>query len=161
MISHLTDAGVSVPGGFATTAEAYRDFLKQSGLAERIRAELESLDEEDTRALAATGQKVRGMIMETPLPERLESEIRAAFKTMQQRYGENVAVAVRSSATAEDLPDASFAGQQESYLNVRGIDDVLEKIHAVFASLYTTAPLLTEFTMASNTMRSPYRQASS
>ncbi|MGY6553087.1 MAG: phosphoenolpyruvate synthase [Wenzhouxiangella sp.] len=136
MISHLTDAGVSVPGGFATTAQAYRDFLDQSGLAERIRAELESLDEEDTRALAATGQKVRAMIMETPLPERLDSEIRHAFKTMQERYGDDVAVAVRSSATAEDLPDASFAGQQESYLNVRGIDDVLEKIHAVFASLY-------------------------
>ena len=136
MISHLTDAGVSVPGGFATTAQAYRDFLDQSGLAERIRAELESLDEEDTRALSATGQKVRAMIMETPLPERLESEIRDAFKSMQQQYGDDVAVAVRSSATAEDLPDASFAGQQESFLNVRGIDDVLEKIHAVFASLY-------------------------
>ena len=136
MISHLSDAGVTVPGGFATTAEAYRHFLEQSGLAGRIRDALESLDTEDTRALAVAGQKIRAMIMDTPLTERLESEIRAAFDKMREQYGDDVAVAVRSSATAEDLPDASFAGQQESFLNVRGIDDVLEKIHAVFASLY-------------------------
>ncbi|MEE4296667.1 MAG: phosphoenolpyruvate synthase [Wenzhouxiangella sp.] len=136
MISHLSEAGVSVPGGFATTAQAFRDFLDQSGLASRIRTELEGLDTEDTRALAAAGQKIRGMIMDTRLPERLEQEIRSAFDQVCEKYGDDVAVAVRSSATAEDLPDASFAGQQESYLNVRGIDDVLEKLHAVFASLY-------------------------
>ncbi|MFP4335706.1 MAG: phosphoenolpyruvate synthase [Wenzhouxiangella sp.] len=136
MISHLSEAGVAVPGGFATTADAFRDFLDQSGLAGRIRAELEDLDTEDTRALAAAGQKIRAMIMDTRLPERLETEIRTAFGKMCERYGDDVAVAVRSSATAEDLPDASFAGQQESFLNVRGIDDVLEKLHAVFASLY-------------------------
>ncbi|MGY6630846.1 MAG: phosphoenolpyruvate synthase [Wenzhouxiangella sp.] len=136
MIGNLSELGVKVPGGFATTADAFREFLDQSGLARRIQDTLSTLDEEDTRALAATGQQIRQWIMDTPLQPALEQAIREAWATMQSRYGENLAVAVRSSATAEDLPDASFAGQQETFLNVRGIDDVLVKIHAVFASLY-------------------------
>ncbi len=136
MISHLSGLGVSVPGGFATTADAFREFLDQSGLAGRIQDTLKSLDAEDTRALAETGTRIRQWIMETPLQQPLENAIREAWVIMKQRYGDNLAVAVRSSATAEDLPDASFAGQQETFLNCQGLDEVLEKIHAVFASLY-------------------------
>jgi pyruvate, water dikinase len=136
MISNLSNLGVNVPGGFATTAAAFREFLDQSGLADRIRRTLEDLDPEDTRELAATGTRIRQWIMETPLQAPLEEAIGQAWKKLQDRHGENLAVAVRSSATAEDLPDASFAGQQETFLNVRGLDAVLEKIHAVFASLY-------------------------
>ncbi|MEE4329459.1 MAG: PEP/pyruvate-binding domain-containing protein, partial [Wenzhouxiangella sp.] len=136
MIANLNDLGVNVPGGFATTAAAYREFLEQSGLDQRIRETLENLDTEDTRALAATGEQIRGWIMEAPLQAPLEAAIREAWTEMEKRYGGTVAVAVRSSATAEDLPDASFAGQQETFLNVVGIESVLEKIHAVFASLY-------------------------
>ena len=136
MISKLSNLGVNVPGGFATTAAAFREFLDQSGLADRIRRTLEDLDPEDTRELAATGTRIRQWIMETPLQAPLEEAIGEAWKKLQDRHGENLAVAVRSSATAEDLPDASFAGQQETFLNVRGLDAVLEKIHAVFASLY-------------------------
>jgi pyruvate,water dikinase len=136
MIANLKDLGVNVPGGFATTAEAYRDFLEQSGLDRRIQDSLVDLDSEDTRALAAAGESIRGWIMDTPLHEPLEAAIREAWKEMEKRYGGTVAVAVRSSATAEDLPDASFAGQQETFLNVVGVEDVLEKIHEVFASLY-------------------------
>jgi pyruvate,water dikinase len=136
MISQLADAGVKVPGGFATTAEAFRVFLDQSGLAKRIKDRLVDLDTEDTHALASAGSDIRGWIMETPLQDDLQKAIVASFDTLKSQYGDDLAVAVRSSATAEDLPDASFAGQQETFLNVVGIDDVLEKIHAVFASLY-------------------------
>ena len=136
MIGHLADAGVRVPGGFATTADAFREFLDQSGLAGKIQERLASLDIENTRALADAGQEIRQWIMETPLQAPLQNAITEAFAEMSARYGDDMAVAVRSSATAEDLPDASFAGQQETFLNVRGIDDVLEKLHAVFASLY-------------------------
>ncbi len=136
MISQLAGAGVKVPGGFATTADAFKAFLDQSGLARRIQERLADLDTEDTRALASAGSDIRRWIMETPLQDELQQAIVTSFETMQSRYGEHLAVAVRSSATAEDLPDASFAGQQETFLNVVGIDDVLEKIHAVFASLY-------------------------
>ncbi|TVQ42009.1 MAG: phosphoenolpyruvate synthase [Wenzhouxiangella sp.] len=136
MIANLSDLGVSVPGGFATTAEAYREFLDQSGLAARIKDTLASLDADDTRALAATGREIRQWIMDTPLQPALEQSVREAWQKMQQRHGEDLAVAVRSSATAEDLPDASFAGQQETFLNVRGIEDVVVKIHEVFSSLY-------------------------
>jgi pyruvate,water dikinase len=136
MIKHLSDLGVNVPGGFATTAEAFREFLEQSGLAGRIGEALDALDADDTRALAKTGGEIRQWIMDTPLPGPLEEAIREAYTRMQERYGNELAVAVRSSATAEDLPDASFAGQQETFLNVCGIETVLEKIHAVFASLY-------------------------
>src|SRR5699024_2078455 len=129
MITHLKDLGVNVPGGFATTAEAFVDFLERSGLAKRIGTALDELDADDTRALAKTGSTIRQWIMDTPLPDELEQAIRDAYTKMQERYGRELAVAVRSSATAEDLPEASFAGQQESFLNVCGIDAVLEKVH--------------------------------
>lgn len=136
MISHLAESGVRVPGGFATTSQAFRDFLEQSGLARRIHERLGGLDTEDTRALADAGATIRQWIMDTPLQAPLQEAITQAYQTLLQRYGADSAVAVRSSATAEDLPDASFAGQQETFLNVCGLDAVLEKVHAVFASLY-------------------------
>lgn len=132
MISELSGLGVSVPGGFATTAQAYRDFLAHEGLADRIREELAGLDTEDVDALAETGRRIREWVAAAPLPERLENEIRSAYAAM----GDEVSVAVRSSATAEDLPEASFAGQQETFLNIRGIDNVLAAVREVFASLF-------------------------
>lgn len=132
MISNLTEAGVRVPGGFATTADAYRDFLAEDDLAERINARLATLDTEDVAALAAAGSEIRGWVLDTPLPATLVAEITSGYAAL----GDQVAVAVRSSATAEDLPDASFAGQQETFLNVRGIDNVLRAVHEVFASLF-------------------------
>ena len=135
MISHLSNAGVSVPGGFATTAAAYREFLDQSGLNARIQAELTQLNVDDVLALAETGAKIRKWIVDTPLTAALEQEIREAFAALSNG-NPDIAVAVRSSATAEDLPDASFAGQQETFLNIRGIDNILIAIKEVFASLY-------------------------
>jgi pyruvate,water dikinase len=134
MISQLTGAGVRVPGGFATTAEAFRAFLKASGLADRINARLATLNAEDVRELAAAGAEIRQWVIDAPFPADFESAVRTAFAELDED-GKG-SFAVRSSATAEDLPDASFAGQQETYLNVVGIDDVLEKIRHVFASLY-------------------------
>jgi pyruvate,water dikinase len=134
MISHLAKMGVSVPGGFATTAQAYRDFLKHDGLGERISKALATLDVDDVEKLAEVGAQIRGWILATPFPARLQSEILESFDKMSG--GRDIAVAVRSSATAEDLPDASFAGQQETFLNVRGRDALLQCIHEVFASLY-------------------------
>jgi pyruvate,water dikinase len=134
MISHLAKLGVAVPGGFATTAQAYRDFLAHDGLAQRISKELAALDVDDVEKLAEVGAKIRGWILSTPFPARLEKEILEAFDAMSA--GRDIAVAVRSSATAEDLPDASFAGQQETFLNVRGRDGLLKCIHEVFASLF-------------------------
>ncbi|RJG08588.1 phosphoenolpyruvate synthase [Pseudomonas cavernicola] len=135
MISNLAGAGVSVPGGFATTAQAYRDFLEQSGLNERIHAALDALDVDDVNALVKTGAQIRQWVMEAEFPERLNAEIRAAFAEMSAG-NPNMAVAVRSSATAEDLPDASFAGQQETFLNIRGVDNVIRAAKEVFASLF-------------------------
>ena len=135
MISQLAAVGVRVPGGFATTAHAFREFLSHGGLGQRIAQRLEGLNTEDVRALTACGAQIRQWIVETPLPPALEAEIRAHFDRMVQGDA-GLSLAVRSSATAEDLPDASFAGQQETYLNVVGIDDVLDKIRHVFASLY-------------------------
>ncbi|TCM60681.1 phosphoenolpyruvate synthase [Acinetobacter calcoaceticus] len=135
MISHLANAGVSVPGGFATTAAAYREFLEQSGLNAKIQAELNQLNVDDVNALAVTGAKIRQWIVDTPLTLELEKEVRSAFADLA-KGNQEIAVAVRSSATAEDLPDASFAGQQETFLNIRGIDNVLIAIKEVFASLY-------------------------
>ncbi|MCG2574527.1 MULTISPECIES: phosphoenolpyruvate synthase [Acinetobacter] len=135
MISHLSNAGVSVPGGFATTAAAYREFLEQSGLNAKIQAELEHLNVDDVNTLAITGAKIRQWIVETPLTKELEKEVREAFAELSNG-NPDIAVAVRSSATAEDLPDASFAGQQETFLNIRGIDNVLIAIKEVFASLF-------------------------
>jgi len=136
MISQLSDAGVRVPGGFATTAHAFRIFLAHNGLDARIAARLVGLNTDDVRALAECGAEIRKWIVETPLPHALEEEIRSHYAQLVGAEGSDVSLAVRSSATAEDLPDASFAGQQETYLNVVGIDDVLEKIRHVFASLY-------------------------
>lgn len=135
MISNLGDLGITVPGGFATTAAAYRDFLATDELAGRIADTLDSLDVDDIDALSSAGQKIRAWIMETTLPERLMRDIRDAWEQLSD--GNDVAVAVRSSATAEDLPDASFAGQQETFLNVRGLDKVVEALHKVYASLFT------------------------
>ncbi len=134
MISQLP-AGVKVPTGFATTAHAFREFLKFDGLSERINAKLDALDTEDVRALAAVGAEIRAMVEAQPFPADLEKAIREAFATLQGGQAD-ASFAVRSSATAEDLPDASFAGQQETFLNVVGIDDVLHKMKEVFASLY-------------------------
>ncbi len=136
MIRHLASAGVSVPGGFATTAEAYRDFLAHEGLDARIRARLDALDTADVTALALAGREIRQWVAETPLPPRLEQAVADAYAHMVDGGGTEFSVAVRSSATAEDLPTASFAGQQETYLNVRGLDDVKRRIKDVFASLF-------------------------
>ncbi|PWB33169.1 phosphoenolpyruvate synthase [Pseudomonas sp. SDI] len=135
MISNLAGAGVSVPGGFATTAQAYRDFLEQSGLNEQIHAALDALDVDDVNALVKTGAQIRQWVMDAEFPARLDAEIRSAFAEMSQG-NPNMAVAVRSSATAEDLPDASFAGQQETFLNIRGVDNVIRAAKEVFASLF-------------------------
>jgi len=134
MISNLDKLGVTVPGGFATTAAAYRDFLAQEGLAERIHGALEHLDVDDVDELARIGHQIRGWIRETPLQPRLQEELGEAWQAMSE--GRPIAVAVRSSATAEDLPEASFAGQQETFLNVRGLDNVVGAVHEVFASLF-------------------------
>jgi pyruvate,water dikinase len=136
MISQLADSGVRVPGGFATTAQAYRDFLGHQGLDRRINALLDNLDIEDVEALAATGATIRGWIAEQPFPDRLEREIEAHYHALAGSGEADASFAVRSSATAEDLPDASFAGQQETFLNIHGLDNVLHAIKHVFASLY-------------------------
>lgn len=133
MISQLP-ASVRVPGGFATTADAYRDFLGHQGLAERIQNALSALDVDDVDQLAKTGAEIRQWIVDTPFPARLEEEIRAAYEQLTAE-GEG-SFAVRSSATAEDLPDASFAGQQETFLNIRGYENILHAMKEVFASLY-------------------------
>ena len=133
MISQLPDS-VRVPGGFATTADAYREFLAHQGLAERIREKLATLDVDDVVALAKTGAEIRGWIVDTPFPPKLEQEIHAAYEALTAD-GEG-SFAVRSSATAEDLPDASFAGQQETFLNIHGYEQILHAMKEVFASLY-------------------------
>ena len=134
MISQLADAGVRVPGGFATTAQAFRDFLSGTGLDQRIADRLTTLNPEDVRELALAGAQIRQWITEAPLPQQLNDDIKTAFAKLDAD-GKG-SFAVRSSATAEDLPDASFAGQQETFLNVVGFDDVIDKIRHVFASLY-------------------------
>ena len=136
MISNLTAAGVKVPGGFATTAQAYREFLSDTGLDKRINASLEKLDVEDVDTLAKTGAEIRQWVVDTAFPERLREEVLEAYRELEKKTSGELSVAVRSSATAEDLPDASFAGQQETFLNVRGEDQVIQRIHEVFASLY-------------------------
>ncbi len=137
MIGNLAQLGVSVPGGFATTAGAFQTYLENSGLAKRIRERLAEIDIDDVDALARGGKEIRGWVTDTALPNDLETAIREAYAKMCSDAGTtDIAVAVRSSATAEDLPDASFAGQQETFLNVTGIEDVLHKVKEVFASLY-------------------------
>jgi len=134
MIGALARLGVQVPGGFATTAQAYREFLAQGGLDERIRAELKTLNVDDVTKLAASGARIRQWILATPFPPALEAAVTASLAGMSA--GKDIAVAVRSSATAEDLPEASFAGQQETFLNVTGAPAVLTAMHEVFASLF-------------------------
>ena len=134
MIGNLSDLGVSVPGGFATTAAAYREFLRADSLDERINDLLADLNVDDIDALTSAGAKIRGWILEAPLPLRLMDDVVVAWDEMSN--GKDIAVAVRSSATAEDLPEASFAGQQETFLNIRGMDNVVDAMHQVFASLF-------------------------
>ena len=134
MIRNLSNLGVTVPGGFATTAAAYRDFLKTDGLDKRINGILDDLDVDDIAALTSAGEQIRSWILATPLPPKLTEDLSAAWAEMSG--GNDITVAVRSSATAEDLPEASFAGQQETFLNIRGLDNVIEAMHQVFASLF-------------------------
>ncbi len=137
MIGNLSRLGVSVPGGYATTAEAFQQFIAQSGLAQRIQDRLASLDVDDVSALTTAGSEIRRWVIETPLIPEFDKAVREAYaKLCEKAGGTDVAVAVRSSATAEDLPDASFAGQQETFLNVCGADDVIHTLKEVFASLY-------------------------
>ncbi|MFP5400187.1 MAG: PEP/pyruvate-binding domain-containing protein, partial [Gammaproteobacteria bacterium] len=135
MISQLAASGVRVPGGFATTAHAYRQFLQHNALTAKIEQRLAGLNIDDVRALAAAGAEIRRWVVEAPLPAGLEAAVRAEYERLAAGQP-GASFAVRSSATAEDLPDASFAGQQETFLNVVGIDDVLAKMKEVFASLY-------------------------
>ncbi|OYY02625.1 MAG: phosphoenolpyruvate synthase, partial [Mehylophilales bacterium 35-46-6] len=136
MISQLSAKGVRVPTGFATTADAYREFLAQNGLDAKINAELDKLNVDDTQALAICGKQVREWIMAAPFPAALEQAIKENYELLIAKSGKDATFAVRSSATAEDLPDASFAGQQESFLNIHGFENILHAIKEVFASLY-------------------------
>ena len=129
MIQHLTQLGVQVPGGFATTADAYREFLARDGLDEKIQAQLDTLDVDDVNRLAEVGARIRGWIMEQPFQPELEAAIDTAFGQLVDEAGSaELSWAVRSSATAEDLPDASFAGQQETFLNVSGLDNIKQTL---------------------------------
>ena len=137
MYSALSEHGVNVPYGFATTAEAYKLYLQQNQLTAEINRLLDELDVNDVIALSKTGKLIRSMILHASMPVELEEEIALAYKDLEQRYGDNPDVAVRSSATAEDLPDASFAGQQETYLNISGVENLILTCKRVFASLFT------------------------
>jgi len=137
MIRTLAKKGVNVPSGFAITVEAYKYVIEKAGINQEIRNTLAGLDTHDMENLSKRGEKIRNLIRNAPCPEDLKQEIRIAYREMERRYGKNIDVAVRSSATAEDLPTASFAGQQESYLNVQGEDELLEKVMGCFASLFT------------------------
>ena len=136
MIQNLSNAGIQVPPGFATTAEAYRHFLKQDGLDSRINKTLSNLRADDTDGLVQVGAKIRNWIEQASLSPELERDIRSAYENMIPSDNPSVSVAVRSSATAEDLPEASFAGQQETFLNINGIEEVLSAVKSVYASLY-------------------------
>ncbi|MFO7594024.1 MAG: phosphoenolpyruvate synthase, partial [Pseudomonadota bacterium] len=137
MYRELKDEGVEVPNGFATTADAYRLYIEHNNLHERIAKELGALDTTDVRALAISGARIRQWIMHGAMPQQLVDEIREAYKELEAEVGDNIDVAVRSSATAEDLPNASFAGQQETYLNIRGTNNLLATCKQVFSSLFT------------------------
>src|SRR5437660_4850517 len=136
MSAALAAAGIRVPGGFATTADAFRECLAADSLGERIAAKLESLDCEDVNALTACGKEIRSWITAAPFSGALEREIRAFYQQLEEKTSSDTSFAVRSSATAEDLPEASFAGQQETFLNIRGVENVLAAIKHVYASLY-------------------------
>src|SRR5580765_3543076 len=134
MIGQLADLGVSVPGGFATTADAFKAFIAHNDLHARIYDKLKTIDVDDVPALTKAGAEIRGWVIDAPLQPDLEADIRSAYAQMSKDAGSaDLAVAVRSSATAEDLPDASFAGQQETFLNVTGAADVVLKVKEVFA----------------------------
>jgi pyruvate,water dikinase len=135
MIAELAAAGIRVPGGFATTADAFREFLQRDGLASRIEAEIAKVDVDDVRALARAGEMIRGWIASAPLPDALVHDIERAYRSLDNGT-ESAAFAVRSSATAEDLPDASFAGQQDTFLNIKGLQNILQAIPKIFASIY-------------------------
>ncbi|MBN2599965.1 MAG: phosphoenolpyruvate synthase [Candidatus Thermoplasmatota archaeon] len=137
MIRNLGEKGVTVPGGFAITAYAYKYTIEKAGVDQKIKEILADLNTHDVNNLAERGEKIRTLIKNTPLPQEVADEIRKYYREMENRYNKNVDVAVRSSATAEDLPDASFAGQQETYLNVTGEEELLEKVRECFASLFT------------------------
>jgi pyruvate, water dikinase len=137
MIRNLGQKGVRVPSGFAITAYAYKYMIEKAGIDIKIKEILKNLNTHDVTDLALRGQKIRNLIKNTPIPQELDEEIRRHYREMEFHYGENVDVAVRSSATAEDLPDASFAGQQETYLNIRGEEELIEKVRDCFASLFT------------------------
>lgn len=136
MISQLSDTDINVPGGFATTSDAFRDFIMQAKLEKKIQSALNNLDVHDVTALRKAGSQIRQWVLKATFPEKLEQDIRQAYRQLVKKYGETASYAVRSSATAEDLADASFAGQQETYLNIQGEDEILNAIQAVFASLY-------------------------
>src|SRR6266852_916465 len=136
MTAALSAAGIRVPGGFATTAEAFREFLSANGLDRRISEKLKSLDCDDVNALAACGKEIRSWIEKAPFPADIDLDIRSYYQKLEAKTSGDASFAVRSSATAEDLPEASFAGQQETFLNIRGADNVLAAIRQVFASLY-------------------------
>src|SRR5574343_4797 len=137
MYSNLVPLGINVPDGFALTADAYRHFFKETGLDEKIKEILSDLDTKDIRNLQIRGKKVREAILKSNLPQDLQDVVTEAYKELGEKYGKDIDVAVRSSATAEDLPGASFAGQQETYLNIRGIDNVLLYTKKCIASLFT------------------------
>ena len=137
MMQQLTPKGINIPNGFATTAYTYRYFIETAGLEAQLRQLFTDLDVEDVKNLQQRGKKARALIMNTPFPVELERAIAISYETLCYLYGENIDVAVRSSATAEDLPDASFAGQQETYLNIHGIKSVLKAVHKCFASIFT------------------------
>ena len=136
MISLLAESGISVPGGFATTSDAFWFFIKQTHLEEKINNALKDLDVHDVLTLKKVGSQIRQWIYDAELPKELEKDFRQAYQELVKKYGDKASFAVRSSATAEDLADASFAGQQETYLNVQGEDAILKAIQAVYASLY-------------------------
>lgn len=136
MISQLTDKGIRVPGGFATTADAYKRFLEENQLKQKIDALLVDLDVDNVIELAKAGKEIQNWIMQADFPQDFERDVESAYEQMVARYGTDISVAVRSSATAEDLPDASFAGQQDTFLNIRGVDNLKSAIKQVFASLY-------------------------
>lgn len=137
MYTKLTEKGIKVPYGFAVTAEAYKFFLRENHLDEKIKEILKGLDTHDVADLQKRGKKIRSLILKAKMPKELEEAIREGYKKLEEIYGKHADVAVRSSATAEDLPDASFAGQQETFLNIRGVDEVIKHVHKCFASLFT------------------------
>lgn len=137
MYSNLTEKGIKVPYGFAVTAEAYRYFIRENHLDDKIKEILKGLDTHDVLDLQKRGKKIRNLLLKAKMPEKLELAIREAYAELEKKYGKHVDVAVRSSATAEDLPDASFAGQQETFLNIRGVDNVVKYVQKCFASLFT------------------------